>query len=32
MKCKTCDHYMGMHINWQLECYEDDCNCKWFEE
>ena len=32
LKCKTCNHYSGMHMNWQLDCIEDNCQCKWFEE
>jgi hypothetical protein len=30
--CKTCNHYSGMHYRWQIDCLEDNCKCKWFEE
>ena len=32
IKCKTCNHYSGMHANWQEECWEDNCECKWYKE
>ena len=32
MNCLNCNHYCGMHVNWQEECLEDNCECKWFEE
>lgn len=31
-KCNQCNHFSGMHSNWQLECWENDCDCKWYEE
>lgn len=31
-KCNQCNHFAGMHQNWQESCWENDCECKWFQD